>query len=255
MRIFFTTILALCALSTFGVLAQDQKPSPANPDRPPAKASQPRSGGRGDPNSDPRPERRDGDARPDEDRLQRSGGSARSGGQRREGPPLEPGAGAEGGARGFGGGFGKMPGGPPQGFGEGGGFGGGMRGSGGFGGGMGGMRGGYGSYGSGGEGPPDDPEMRDLMKQDADLDRQTHETAVRMREARGEDRAKLKSQLADMVNKHFDIRQKRRELQLKRMEEELQRLRDAIAKRNTSRDSIVENHLRELTGEPRDLDF
>jgi hypothetical protein len=138
-----------------------------------------------------------------------------------------------------------------------------MRGGAGFGGGMGGYPRGLppggmgmpGWFGPGGEGSADDPEMRDLMKQDADLDRQTHETAVRMREARGEDRAKLKSQLADMVNKHFDIRQKRRELQLKRMEEELQRLRDAIAKRNTSRDSIVENHLRELTGEPRDLDF
>jgi hypothetical protein len=76
-----------------------------------------------------------------------------------------------------------------------------------------------------------------------------------MREARGDDRAKLKSQLAEMVNKHFDVRQKRRELQLKRMEEELQRLREAIAKRNTSRESIVDSHLRELTGEPRDLDF
>ncbi len=105
------------------------------------------------------------------------------------------------------------------------------------------------------EGPPDDPEMRELMKQDADLNRQTHEMVSRMREGRGDDRAKLKSQLAELANKHFDVRQKRRELQLKRMEEELQRLRDAIAKRNTSRESIVENHLRELIGEPRDLDF
>ena len=39
------------------------------------------------------------------------------------------------------------------------------------------------------------------------------------------------------------------------MEEEIKRLRDAITDRNKSRDSIVDNRVRELTGEPRDLDF
>jgi hypothetical protein len=112
-----------------------------------------------------------------------------------------------------------------------------------------------GMFGPGGEGPPDDPEMRELMKQDVDLDRQTREVAAHLRESRGDDRAKLKSQLTELANKHFDVRQKRRALQLKRLEEELNRLREAIAKRHASRESIVENHIKELTGEPRDLDF
>jgi hypothetical protein len=111
------------------------------------------------------------------------------------------------------------------------------------------MMGGYGVI------PPDDPEMRELMEKDAELDHQSRELTVRVREARGEDRSKLKTQLTEVVNKHFDIRQKRRELQLKRMEEELKRLRDEIAKRNDARNSIVENHIREMIGEPRDLDF
>ena len=109
--------------------------------------------------------------------------------------------------------------------------------------------GGYGAM------PPDDPEMRALNEHDAELDQQAHEMAARLREARGEERPRLKMQLTELVNRQFDVRQKRRELQLKRMEEELKRLRETIAKRNDSRDSIVENHIREMIGEPRDLDF
>jgi hypothetical protein len=152
----------------------------------------------------------------------------------------------------------------------GGGFGGGMRGpgGGGYGGGGGGFGGGYGVPGGmpgapgmmpGGNmfGPdqPDDPEMRDLVKQDADMERQTVELSMRVHELRGEEQNKVKAQLAELLNKHFDVRQKRRELQIKRMEEELQRLKEAIAKRNESRKLIVENRFRELVGEPRDLDF
>jgi hypothetical protein len=124
------------------------------------------------------------------------------------------------------------------------------------------MGGGYGGpgmmpgpFGPFGEPPPDDPEMREVMKEDADLERQTHELAAQVHETRGEERTKLKAQLTEAVNKHFDVRQRRRELQLKRMEEELRRLRDAISNRNKLRESIVENHVRELTGEPRELDF
>lgn len=104
-------------------------------------------------------------------------------------------------------------------------------------------------------GPPDDPEMRDIMRQDMEMDRKTHELAIRVREARGEERTKLKTEITEHVNKHFEVRQKRRELQLKRMEEELQRLRDAISSRNKSRDTIVTNHIKELIGEERDLEF
>ena len=123
-----------------------------------------------------------------------------------------------------------------------------------FGGGYGMMPGGPGWMGGfGGEG--DDPEMRELVKQDTEMDREAHELAVRIREARGEDRNKLKTQLTELVKKHFEVRQKRREHQLQRMEEELKRLRDTIAKRNSSRETIIDNHVKELVGDPRDLEF
>jgi hypothetical protein len=152
--------------------------------------------------------------------------------------------------------FGPRPGGQSGGrvFG-GGGFGGGMRGGSGFGGGYGfpatppGIPNALGPEGQ------EDPEMRELMKQDAEMERQTVEMAMRIHELRGDERTKAKSQLTELINKHFDVRQKRRELQLERMEDELKRLRDAIAKRNKSRDTIVETRVRELIGEPRDLDF
>ena len=106
-----------------------------------------------------------------------------------------------------------------------------------------------------GEQPPDDPEMREILRQDMEMEHKTHELAMRIRESRGDERTKQKSELTELVNKHFDVRQKRRELQLKRMEDELQRLREAISSRNKSRESIVTNHMKELIGEERDLEF
>ena len=106
----------------------------------------------------------------------------------------------------------------------------------------------------GGEGA-DDPQMRELIKQDVEMDRHTHDLAAKIRAARGDDRTKLKAELADLVARHFDVRQKRREHQLQRMEEELKRLKDTITRRNSSRDTIIDNHVKELVGDPRDLDF
>jgi hypothetical protein len=134
----------------------------------------------------------------------------------------------------------------------------------------GGAGGGYGGFGAGGmmpggygrpnpgmpgEGPLEDREMNELMMQDAELEGRTMEMAERARIAQGDERAKLKTQLAEVVNKHFDVRQKRRELQLKRMEGELKRLQEAINDRNKSRESIVSKRMLELVGDPKDLDF
>jgi hypothetical protein len=101
----------------------------------------------------------------------------------------------------------------------------------------------------------DDPEMYDLIMADSDLDRQAGEKAGQLRNATSETRDKLKAELAEIVGKHFEARQKRRELQLKRMEEEIQRLRDAIQARNDARDDIVNKRITELTGAANPLDF
>jgi septum formation topological specificity factor MinE len=122
------------------------------------------------------------------------------------------------------------------------------------------MRGG--SFGGGGfsirgygSPEPEDPEMRDLMRKDSEMERQTMELAAQIRRAKPEEREKLKKDISELVAKHFEVRQERRKLQLKRMEEELKRLREAITKRDDSSDSIVKNRIAELIGEPRELDF
>jgi hypothetical protein len=118
--------------------------------------------------------------------------------------------------------------------------------------------------GGAGYGPPhgdlsrleeDDPEMYALVVEDQKLERETQELAHAIRQAKAEDREKLKTELGVKVNQHFDCRQKRRELSLKRMEEELARLRDAIRARNETRDDVIKKRLAELVGPSADLEF
>lgn len=101
----------------------------------------------------------------------------------------------------------------------------------------------------------DDPQMRELNVQDWKLERQTQELAAQARRQPPQAREALRRQLAELVQQHFEVRQKRRELQLQRMTEELERLRMAIQRRNESRQAIIEQRLRDLLGESRDLDF
>lgn len=242
MRIRLTSFI-LFSLFAVVLTAMAQQPPERSPDRPPRDEGTPRREGRPDDDGPPPPGKGKGRAGFPGDRGDDDGPPPPGKG----GPRGKPDSGDKGrsfGGGGFGGGFpgprGEMPTGP--GFGGGRGFGGPM---------MPGMPG----PGFGEGGPPDDPEMRDIMRQDMDMERKTHELAMRVREARGEERTKLKTEITEHVNKHFEVRQKRRELQLKRMEEELQRLRDAISSRNKSRESIVTNHIKELIGEERDLEF
>jgi hypothetical protein len=101
----------------------------------------------------------------------------------------------------------------------------------------------------------EDPEMYGLLAADMQLERQSGALAEAFRRAAPDDRAKIKTELTSIVNKHFDVRQKRRELQMKRLETELQRLREAIAKRNESREAIVAERISQLAGETKDLEF
>lgn len=101
----------------------------------------------------------------------------------------------------------------------------------------------------------EDPEMATLSRADFDLDQQTRELADRLRGAKKDDREKIRGELTEVVNKHFDIRQQRRELQIKRMEDELKKLREAMTKRNEAKDQIIKKRLAELVGNEDDLGF
>lgn len=107
----------------------------------------------------------------------------------------------------------------------------------------------------GGEFFPEDPEMTALNRSDFELDQQTRELADALRGAKKDDREKIRAELTEVVNKHFDIRQKRRELQIKRMEDELKKLHEAMTKRNEAKEQIIKRRLAELVGNEDDLGF
>ncbi len=100
-----------------------------------------------------------------------------------------------------------------------------------------------------------DPELYKLLREDENLERQTRELVMQYRRAPSEQREKLKPQITELVNKHFDVRQQRRSLELKRLEDELQRLRETIDRRSKARKEIVEKRVSELIGREDELRF
>jgi hypothetical protein len=100
-----------------------------------------------------------------------------------------------------------------------------------------------------------DPEMYELEKKDLELEQQSFDLGQQYRRAPRDQRDALKTQLQDVVQKHFEARQARRQLQLKRLEEELDRMRSAMERRTESRVQIVERRVVELIGERSDFDF
>jgi hypothetical protein len=100
-----------------------------------------------------------------------------------------------------------------------------------------------------------DPQMYKLLKEDYDLERRTRELAIQYRRASGDQRAPIRAQLEDLVDKHFQARQARRLLELERLEEELKRLRDAIERRDEARQTLVADRVAELLGEENNLNF
>jgi hypothetical protein len=100
-----------------------------------------------------------------------------------------------------------------------------------------------------------DPELYELLKQDQELERQTADLSMQYRRAPEEERTALKTQLGELVQQHFDVRQERRRLQLKRLEDELKALRTAIEKRDEARDDVIDRRLLELLGQEDTLGF
>jgi hypothetical protein len=94
-----------------------------------------------------------------------------------------------------------------------------------------------------------------LLKEDMELDRQTHELAMRCRQAPKEQLADMKKPLQELVNRQFEVRQERRNLELKRLDTEIQRLREAIDRRSKARDKIVEQRMSDLLGIEGELSF
>ena len=100
-----------------------------------------------------------------------------------------------------------------------------------------------------------DPEMYQLLKSDMDLDRQARELAMQYARAPKDQREKIKKQVEELVDKHFEVRQQRRSLELKRLEDELKRLREAMERRETARKELVGKRVTGLLGPDDDVGF
>jgi hypothetical protein len=100
-----------------------------------------------------------------------------------------------------------------------------------------------------------DPEMYQLLKSDMDLDRQARELAMQYTRAPKDQREKIRQQVQELVDKHFEVRQQRRSLELKRLEDELKRLREAMERREKARKELVGKRVTSLLGTDDEVGF
>jgi septum formation topological specificity factor MinE len=91
--------------------------------------------------------------------------------------------------------------------------------------------------------------MAELMKQDRELGNHAEDLAAQYRRASQDEKEKLMKEVVETVNKHFEVRQQRRKLTLDRMQKELERLRGEIEHRNSQRETLVKDRVKELIGD------
>jgi len=100
-----------------------------------------------------------------------------------------------------------------------------------------------------------DPEMFKLMREDMRLEQEAHELAMKLRQAPPDRRDAIKQEIRELVTKHFDVRQERRTMELKRLEKEISHVRESLEKRQSAKEQIIKQRVRELTGGEDDLTF
>ena len=93
--------------------------------------------------------------------------------------------------------------------------------------------------------------MYEVYKQDDELERQAFRLADAYRNSTGkeENRDKLRTELKEVVQKHFKVRQQRREYELKRLEDQLDRLRKSVKVHQEKSDAVIERRVSALLGE------
>ena len=95
-----------------------------------------------------------------------------------------------------------------------------------------------------------DPDMYPFVKDDIDLEKKSFELSEQIRRtSKPDEKERLKNELINVVENHFNVRQERREMELKRLEEQMDRMRESLKTRAESRESIIKQRIAELTGE------
>jgi hypothetical protein len=93
-------------------------------------------------------------------------------------------------------------------------------------------------------------ELRELHEQDFKLEQEAVQLGDRYRKTKeASEKERLKGELKSLVEKHFEVRQKRRTLELEQLEKQLTQLKSSIESRQKNRQSLIDKRVGELTGE------
>ena len=101
-----------------------------------------------------------------------------------------------------------------------------------------------------------DPERFKLTMRIVELDRHSAELGQKVRRAPDEDAKKqAATELKEVLNKLFDLRQEEREKNVQQLDRDLKELRESLEKRKTKRDEIIQHRFDQLTGKAEMLDW
>jgi hypothetical protein len=94
-----------------------------------------------------------------------------------------------------------------------------------------------------------DPERFRQQQQMAELERRSMEMGQKIRHATEEEAKKqAATELREMLNKLFDLRQQEREKSLQQLESEVKEVREALERRKAKRDEMIKHRFDQLTG-------
>jgi hypothetical protein len=97
---------------------------------------------------------------------------------------------------------------------------------------------------------PDDPETAWLKQSDAVMAQQSEQLVAKYAATeQAEERGAIKTQLTELLAKHFDVQQQLRERELGRVEARIKKLRELAQKRREAQKTIVEQRVDQLLRE------
>jgi hypothetical protein len=95
---------------------------------------------------------------------------------------------------------------------------------------------------------------RTLQTEEAELARQADDFVRQLADARAEaDREKIKARLQEVLEKQFDLRQKRHMSEIEALEDQVKKLRELVQKRQENRREILSKRLDQLQREAQGL--
>jgi hypothetical protein len=98
------------------------------------------------------------------------------------------------------------------------------------------------------------PTLWAFAGEDSGLEHQAQQLAQQLAAAKSDsDRDKIKNQLAEILAKQFDQRQKRHEDEIKQLEEQIKKLRELVNKRQENRREIIGARLEQIVKESQGL--